>query len=472
MALLKQLSFKNFKSWESLDLELAPVTGLFGTNSSGKSSIIQFLLMLKHTKNATDNKLVIDFGGKDKLVNLGSYKDIVHNHDESWHISWELQWRLDCLFGLENPTKLGSKQVITIITSDELLLRTAVSQNKKRLLKAEYIEYEIKGRKFALRPRKDTDSEFELLPSNDEPDANGFFFIRKQRKITDLPLPGPIKMPGPIKTYRFPDQTQTYYENSGFLSSFESFYENLMDGIFYLGPLREYPGREYIWSGAAPTDVGLRGENFVAAILAATQQGEKRQTKKDTPYQSFQEVLAWWLKEIGLISNFEVTEIAPGSNLYQVYVQVTPEAPKVLMTHVGFGVSQFLPILVLLYYVPEHSIILLEQPEIHLHPSIQSELADAILSIAELRNLQVIVESHSEYFLRRLQRRVAERAISPDFVKLYFCKMQAGQSVLEPLQMDPYGHIINWPDNFFGDSFGEIFAMEDAALQRKITDQS
>lgn len=451
MVMLKHLSLTNFKTWESLDLELAPVTGIFGTNSSGKSSIIQFLLMLKHTKNATDNNLVIDFGGKDQLINLGSYKDIVFHHDTSRSISWYLQWNSS---GLDNPAFLPEKQYS---------LEAQISQKDKDL-KVRSMNYggiDNANRKFKyeLASKDNRGYEFELFSLDDST-----FLTRMYGEQWDLPAP--------IKTYRFPYEIQRAYQNAHILGSLEVSYEYLMNRIFYLGPLRSYPDRQYLWSGANPTDVGFRGENFVAAILAATQRKEMRKTRKETKEKPFQEVLAWWLKEIGLISNFEVRELTKEENLYRVYVEVSEGAPEVLITDVGFGVSQFLPILVLLYYVPEGSIVILEQPEIHLHPSIQSGLADMILSIAECRNLQVIVESHSEHLLQRFRRRIADQAVAQDFIKLYFCEMKGDRSTLNPLTLDEYGYITNWPDNFFGDSFEEICAIEKAVLKRKIADPS
>ena len=106
--------------------------------------------------------------------------------------------------------------------------------------------------------------------------------------------------------------------------------------------------------------------------------------------------------------------------MYRAEVKTTRSSPWTLLTDVGFGVSQVLPALVLLYYVPEGSTVLMEQPEIHLHPSVQSGLADVMLNVAEVRNVQIIVESHSEHLMRRLQRRVAEEEASSDDVKLYF----------------------------------------------------
>jgi predicted ATPase len=162
--------------------------------------------------------------------------------------------------------------------------------------------------------------------------------------------------------------------------------------------------------------------------------------------------------------------VAQDSSIYQVLVQKAPASAKVLITDVGFGVSQILPVLALCYYVPEGSIILLEQPEIHLHPSVQSGLADVFIDAAKNRRLQIIIESHSEHLLRRLQRRVADETVGPDDIALYFCEPTAAGSELIPLRVDLLGNIENWPEDFFGDEFGEIAAMSEAAAARRERD--
>ena len=133
----------------------------------------------------------------------------------------------------------------------------------------------------------------------------------------------------------------------------------------------------------------------------------------------------------------------------------------------GIGVSQVLPVLTLCYYVPEGSTIILEQPELHLHPSVQAGLADVFVDVIKHRNVQILLESHSEHLLRRLQRRIAEEALSPDDTALYFCELRNGESMLRPLQIDMFGDIHNWPDDFFGDLLGEVVAAFDAGLERK-----
>jgi predicted ATPase len=177
--------------------------------------------------------------------------------------------------------------------------------------------------------------------------------------------------------------------------------------------------------------------------------------------------VAQWLKELGLIDSFEVRPITPGGKLFQVWVRRHPKAAEVLITDVGFGVSQILPVITLCYYAPKGSTLILEQPEIHLHPAVQAGLADVFVDAAMKHDVQIILESHSEHLLRRLQRRVAEEALKPEDAALYFCATEKGESRLTALELDMFGTIENWPEDFFGDEFGEIAAISQAALARK-----
>lgn len=454
---LTKLHLTNFKAWQKLDVRFGCVTGLFGTNSSGKTSLIQFLLMLKQTKNATDRGLVLDLGGPEQLVNLGTYKDIVHKHQEERSLKWTVSWLLDESLKISNP----SGKRTDILFQDNALETTAEVLLKDQEIKAQYLSYRFADQNFEIRPKTETAKEYKLLPdSNSVSPEHTFQFIRNKGRVW--------AMPGPIKTYLFPDQAKTYYQNADFLGFFESEYESLMDRIYYLGPLREYPKREYQWSGSSPFDVGFRGERTIDAILSATIRDEKRNLGKGTRYKPFQEIIAHWLKKLGLIQEFSIKEIAKGSNLYRAVVKRDKDSPEAFLTDVGFGVSQVLPALVLLYYVPEGSIVLMEQPEIHLHPSVQSGLADVILQVAKTRNVQIVVESHSEHLLRRFQRRIAEQEYPANELKLYFCSSHKGESVLSDLDVDIFGEIRNWPDNFFGEEMAEIAATRKAVLKRKM----
>jgi predicted ATPase len=452
--MLDRLYVENFKSWKKLEIEFGQVTGLFGTNSSGKSSLLQFLLLLKQTKNATDRGLVLDFGGPGQLVNLGSYKDVIHGHKVSSQLNWKIKWSLPNKANINDPSKKRTE----ILASGSTLVVESIAHWQDHELVSDFLEYRFGGIGFSISPKKVGGTEFQLNAKC--PEGSDFRFVRNQMRAWALP--------GPIKTHLFPDQAITYYQNAEFLSLFGAEYESMMDSIYYLGPLREYPKREYPWSGTRPLDVGLRGERTIEAMLSATARNETRNHGGRTRYKPFQEMIAYWLKELKLIHEFKIEEIGSGANFYRAVVKRDANSPAASLTDVGFGVSQVLPALVLLYYVPEGSTIIMEQPEIHLHPSVQSGLADVILNVAKVRNLQVIVESHSEHMLRRFQRRVAEESFKSKDIKLYFCNSVGGQSELVDLNLDMFGEILNWPPEFFGDEMTEIAETRKAILMRKM----
>ena len=116
----------------------------------------------------------------------------------------------------------------------------------------------------------------------------------------------------------------------------------------------------------------------------------------------------------------------------------------------------------------------MEQPEIHLHPSAQSALADVMIDVINSRensadrNIQLIIESHSEHFLRRLQRRIAEDVLPGKKISAYFANITKTPATLEPLQIDLFGNIQNWPENFFGDEMGDISEQAKAAMKKRM----
>jgi hypothetical protein len=455
--MLTHLHIDNFKSWRVADVAFAPLTAFFGANSSGKSSLIQFLLLLKQTKDSVDRAIALDFGGADSHVDLGSFSDAVHGHDEQAAIGWEFRWSLPDELRIADPS---GKRSDVLFRGRDISVSSRVRLRNK-IASGDFLGYKFSGGRFQLS-REGDKAGYQL----DATSTEDFRFIRTLGRAWDLP--------GPTKSYAFPDQARTYFQNSQFLSEFETAYVRQMDAILHLGPLREYPRRQYIWAGSSPIDVGRRGERSIDAILAATARRDMRNVRWKARLKPFQEMVAWWLQEMKLIKDFRVSEIAPGSGLYRAYVKSGAGSTETLITDVGFGISQILPVLVLLYYVPEGSTIILEQPEIHLHPAVQSALADLIITVIKSRNVQIILESHSEHLLQRLLRRIAEGdaspypAITPDDVRLYFCQSGSSGSKLDPLRVNLFGAIENWPDDFFGDPFGDVAAREEAATSRRL----
>lgn len=444
--MLTELSLKNFKSWKEIDkMHLAPITGLFGTNSSGKSSILQFLLMLKQTAESDDRKLVLNFGDENSKANLGSFKDIIFNHDESNILSFEFAWELQKKLILKD-----SLSSTTSPSSDKMRFNSEINWNGKKLSVKNMKYYLGDIASFWMQSKLDQTKEYDL-------DSTGFNLVRRKQRVWPLP--------SPVKFYGFPDQVNLYYQNAGFLSDLQLELVEMLKRVHYLGPLREFPKRHYTSKGITPSDLGQKGELVVDAIIASREKGKYISPGFKKSRVTLEERIAYWLKELGLIHSFKVDHI--GSNIYEVKVKRGPESSEVLITDVGFGVSQVLPVLVMCYYIPEGSTILLEQPEIHLHPSVQMGLADVFIDVVKNCKVQIILESHSEHLLNRLQRRLAEQSVSKADVALYFCGVGTTGSQLNKLDLDLHGNILNWPVDFFGNQFGEVAARQKAQLEQQ-----
>ncbi len=453
--MLSELTFTNFKSWADVQLPCGRITGVFGTNSSGKTSLIQFLLLMKQTKDATDRAISLELNGD--LVKLGTIKDAVHRHDETKSISWSATFLRPSDLTLNDPS--GGKTA-AVVRNKVFTIQSTISIEQAAPI-ASALSYKLGELEFSLARKGADHSKFALSPDRSNSSGDTFAFIRTQGRAWQLP--------GPVKSYAFPDQARTYFQNAGFLAELESAYEAELDNMYYLGPLREFPQRDYLWARSKPSDVGQRGQYAIEAILAATTAGETRNLRPKTKLLPFQAMIAYWLKHMGLIDGFSVVEIAPGSNRWQAKVVTREGASEVLLTDVGFGVSQVLPVVTLLQYVPEGATVILEQPEIHLHPLAQAGLADVIIQAATHRKVQVILESHSEHLLLRLQRRIAEEAVSVDDVKLYFCDAPRGVSNLTSLRLNLFGNIENWPDKFMGDAFNEVAQRELNRINRRMS---
>ena len=449
--MLKMLRLQDFKSWQDTgDMPFRPITGLFGANSSGKTSILQFLLLMKQTADSPDRKLVLDFGDDQSLVSLGSFRDLVFGHDVALQIRARLDWALSRDLKVADP----ERPKLTLLSGRDLSFETTISSGGSGTLVSEEFMYGFAGHEFGMRRKPDQEAKYDLVD-----DPAGFHFARTQGR--------PWPLPAPAKCYGFPDQVKAYYQNAAFLADLQVALEEYLRSIFYLGPLRVDPERQYLWSGAQPSDVGKRGEQAINALLASRARGELISMGMGIRRRTLEEHVAWWLKRLGLIHAFRVQAIAKGSNLYQVWVQKTARSSEVLITDVGFGVSQILPVLVLCFYVPPGSVVVLEQPEILLHPAVQAGLADVFINAVRTRGIQVVFESHSEHLLQRLQRRIAEGQLLTDDAALYFSEFKGDRSLLTRLDLDLFGNIANWPRDFFGDPLGEATAAAEAALRRR-----
>ena len=438
-------------------VRLATLTVIVGANSAGKSSLGHLLLALKQTALSSDRSRALHLGDENSLIDLGTFDDCLHGHDLTKTLGFCFEWTLSDKLRVQDPVNPASK-----FSGNRMHLDVKINADSRtHQPRVSSVRYELSG-----------DGQVTLDVSLDKT-ADDQFELRSERYDFKRSVGRRSGQEGPEKFYRLSDVTMARYRNAGFMSDFSLATEEMLDSIYYLGPLRKHPSRIYQWSGDTPRSVGQSGESVVSAILAAQSAGRRILSGSAKRAKPFDELVALWLKSLGVIHDFSVRAVAKGRKEYEVLVRTHPRSPEVKITDVGFGVSQVLPALVQAFYCPPNSTVWMEQPEIHLHPQVQAELADVFIAAikarenGEPRNTQLIIESHSEHFLNRLLRRVAEEMITPDDIAVYFCRPTGNATELEPLQLDEYGEIENWPDNFFGDEMADIAARSRAALVRK-----
>ena len=248
------------------------------------------------------------------------------------------------------------------------------------------------------------------------------------------------------------------------------------DSVKYLGPLRDEPKALYSLDSAVdPRDVGLRGQNTaavlhlhkhldVAYIPSAKFSGAAVSVEPSS--RPLVEAVLDWSRYLDVAEEIETTDM--GKLGHELRVSSSDLEPTHDLTHVGVGVSQVLPILVMCLLAKRGTVLILEQPELHLHPRVQTRLADFFLSMS-LLGKQCLIETHSEYLINRLRFRAAsapEDALSSG-IKMYFAEKRDGNSSFREVEVNEYGAITDWPEGFFDQSPREAENILRAAVAKR-----
>jgi predicted ATPase len=260
-------------------------------------------------------------------------------------------------------------------------------------------------------------------------------------------------------------------ESMSYLNSFFSF------SLRYLGPLREAPRPIYPLSPLAdPNDIGLHGEHTAAVLelhkerkitYIPSENFKPAFADRTTSVRTLESAVNDWLQYLGVAQ--KVTTKDKGKLGHELSVDLGEAGTSHDLTHVGVGVSQVLPILVMCLLAKEDSTLVFEQPELHLHPRVQTLLGDFFLSMG-FCNKQCIVETHSEYLIDRLRFRMASAPIDAplsELAKVYFVEKKKGISEFRQVKINDYGAITDWPDGFFDQSQSEAEAILRAAAKKR-----
>jgi len=415
---IRLLNFRNWTDthWKS-GVKLKPITLVLGRNSAGKTTILQPLRMLKQTIEATDvgTHLLLNAGTPD--ANFGAFSDVVNGHDPKHEIGVGFDL---AKHGVSVDVRFRQVDERPVIE----WLRYRVRDETVELTRTTNA-YKLASPRFRL-PNWDGERDVHEPKRAYEP---GRAIEFPEKALTDL---------GPTLGPRVREAMLAVKD------AFKSFH--------YLGPLRPPPTREVTWSQQDPTQLGATGSETVQALIG-NETGKARGTLKQS--------VSKWLKELGLADAVEVSRVGR-TLLYQ--IEILNKADRSNLADVGFGVSQVLPVIVLLHFVPEGSVVLCEDPDAHLHPMAQAVLADLFVETAKKRNLQVLIETHSEHLFRRLQYLIAAESARSDDCALYYVEPNEPITALEA---NEFGQIANWPDHFFGDAMGETERQVRKIIERK-----
>jgi len=421
--MLTKLRIKNFKCLQDTgDLQIRPLTLLVGPNSSGKSSLLQILLMLRQTVDSTDidNPLATNNG----WVQMGAYPEFIYKgeYDRELEINLELTESMPRRIIHVNAVFCYNRKTTQIeLKEREISLDNSASERVVRQKGKKYsavLSYLEKGeqkewRRDGIRPIKFYD--FSLSPKRGE----------KQEDI--------IKTLPPTTLFRIP----------AFII------EREFRGLFYLGPLREFPKRFYVTSGQAPQDVGIRGERAVDVLWLSHWSTIKRLRK-------IEEEARNWFREFGIAADIRLDHVGRG-NYYRVIITDPATGVETNLADIGFGASQTLPIIIESFYAPLDSVILIEQPEIHLHPKAQSILGDLFIKAAKEGNRSFIIETHSEHILARVRRRIAEKRIRKEDIAIYYFEPTSDGTRIHEVTLNEQGQYESFPEGFFEEDVVEAF---------------
>lgn len=414
------IGLRNWKVFEEVSVLTRDITLLFGENSSGKSSIIQGLLLMRDSWGFGDLQL----GGRH-----GWFEHVVHRHDVDRMMS------LVALWGDESPG-----------TSESLLIgMTATSDGDY-----DYNEDGHAVRGFActrgpdtlvLRRQNEVEGDREPLwaaywtndveDSHDEPSSDRLVWIRSDSQgFPDVDQVADVEV-GPRARATL-DQLREVLSGAG----------DLFASIEYVPPARLLPARD-LQMGTAVRDT--------PTLASLARSSELRM-----------EVQEWLVRfEVP----YELSHVQYGGEGddedFTLTLSRGPDAESVQLPDVGFGISQLLPIVTLLLQSRERTI-LLEEPEAHVHPRLQSVLADLMITSAQDYGNRLIVETHSEPMLLRLQRRVAEGRVDHQSLSVVHVQRHGLSSTVADVPVREDGQLdYVWPGGFFDDRMDDLVAILD-----------
>ncbi len=450
--MVKKILLENFKAFKNIEIELKPLTILVGPNNGGKSSILKSIALIKQTLNSS-NSDILTFKN---IVNFGDFESILHYDHENRNKNKEIRIRFDFEEGTYFDVKI-TKRADKLFVKDfscnmgefEYVLQNIQEVNdeylpQKYMFKSDTYENEIIEN---LELRLDRDKFFYTLNSSIEGTSklgtlldeiaekldsleinkNSSYIkidLDNKRPLDERPLDVKIKyVQHAFETFQFYLSIDKYSRD---------FYQNIkqkFEDIQYINPIRDLARRSY--PNENFENIGYYGEHAVQ-ILA---NNPKLRTKVENI-----------LRDLDIAYNFEISSLE-GQKTFEFKLKPNISNSSVNFADVGCGTSQILPIIVQILLSNKKTIVI-EQPEVHLHPKVQAEFASFLVENINCES-KFIIETHSEYFIERIRTCIMKNpSLSNDVIIYYVDQNAEKEEKITPIEINLEGQYSNLPEGY------------------------
>lgn len=506
MSHLTQIAFENFRVFNSKTIfSLAPITFLTGPNSSGKSSVLKALLLLK--SNSGSDLQVLDFSGPKH--NLGTFENALNTDSKQKNdtliISLQTSIGSDERMGISQSSFF--RQVITTRRSSYSVLMELDGPKIPITINLTYEQNDRSGKLVKIELLvKDDESPFLILRIG-TPDASSShsLYVDSEKIQKDKALRSvfhdPIKFMSKNGDYQIKNNKPKTYNNPTIFSPKDNAKEIYIDDpITVFGKLFE----RYLIDNVELSDKRREIHSFFLTspirsilktfsdisenieYLEAVRANTKRIYTNDSQGTSFNELILEyrsrdiseesltftnkWLRKLGIADKLKFQNIEGVATT----IFLVKDEKEIALADLGYGITQFLPILLKIALeepirkskasdaVIVKKIILLEEPETNLHPKMQSMIAEFLIDAIKTFEVRFILETHSEYIVRKMQVLTAERKIKQSDTVIYYFneKLKKEESKVVRIDIKPNGSLTS--------EFGEGFFDEATNLKLEL----
>jgi predicted ATP-dependent endonuclease of OLD family len=438
---IQEIRLTNFKCFKSVKIQCSKFTLLTGANSSGKSSVLHGLLGAVQTKD-----FPLYFSPNGTYVSMGDFEELAYHHSRriTFGVGLSLMSEkaglsnFDCTYG-RNP-KTGLPKLRTLdYSSPAFSLR---ARARRGAYAAEFV-YEPNKKPGFSPPLQDVMKRMSLgFLEVEEKRAHESVKKAKDRTVAKKMIQMMYSSRKREGSFRFKDSAQLFGlpGKRSFLfpplMEMNSLLRTLDERLDFISSFRLSPERTYYQKTKAALKVDKYGDNAIDQIVEWEQAKAEEHSR-----------LKQALVTLHLATELRSKKYAGGR--YDIRVVPSDSNLPSSLCDVGFGVSQFLPILVADLQMGKGSTLVVSQPEIHLHPSVQAALANYFCKQSDKFEKRYILETHSEYLISRFRLLVAKGELKEDDVSAYYFSPRAGRPVCHRLRFRKNGRIEGAPEDFF-----------------------